>query len=687
MHQRSYLPYIVFLTGFLFLMILCLQAPVIAPMLGSGLVGKSLGLGHIVIPAIIFTLLTRIVLWLLLGFICHWMTQQVAACFQLKDKHHFNLALGLWLCGVVFVFMLNQVLFPRSLYTDLTATIIPNALAWLLMILSGAIACLAFIVALVQTMRCHGRQFIFMCILFVAFVGWYAYLNHAAPVQTSNRPNIFIIGLDSVRPDYVDYYDGKTNYTPSLDRFFAKASTFTQATTPLARTYPAWVSILTGEYPAHNGARYDLIDPSYVNRSHMLGKILKAHGYYRIYATDETRFSHIDQSYGFDQLITPSLTVNDFLIGNFNDSPIVNFMANTFLGRWLFPYNYANRGDNVRYKPATFLQQINFSMNHVSQQPIFMSIHFCLSHWPYVWANSKLGMFPPKTLKEGKALYTAGLKAVDQQFGEFITYLKTRGLLKNSIIVVISDHGETIGFPGSRVTLAKNYRPKNGKNHVKFAQYLKQYKLGPLDQSWGHGTDLLSFAQNKIIFGWQLHGFANNVTKKIATPVDLIDIKPTILDLIATQDPIHQQNKTIDGVSLEPLINGKKDTLSKRPFYFSSGFSPIIIDYKAPQLKYIVKIAMQKYRVVPSNGRLEMKSSLHQEVLDFKQMAILDGEWFLVKYPSKTKPVWVLFNTQSKLWTDNLDSRFALNSPIKRLQQKVNTFFKPEKPHRTEARS
>lgn len=41
--------------------------------------------------------------------------------------------------------------------------------------------------------------------------------------------------------------------------------------------------------------------------------------------------------------------------------------------------------------------------------------------------------------------YAAALERVDSCFGTFLTYLKHRGLYDNSIIILTSDHGESLG--------------------------------------------------------------------------------------------------------------------------------------------------------------------------------------------------------------------------------------------------
>ena len=75
----------------------------------------------------------------------------------------------------------------------------------------------------------------------------------------------------------------------------------TDAITPLARTFPSWVSMLTGRHPHTTGAYMNLLPRELIHAGHTLPQLLREHGYRTYYAIDETRFSNIDASYGFDR--------------------------------------------------------------------------------------------------------------------------------------------------------------------------------------------------------------------------------------------------------------------------------------------------------------------------------------------------------------------------------------------------
>ena len=79
----------------------------------------------------------------------------------------------------------------------------------------------------------------------------------AAPAHT---PNIILVGVDSLRPDVVGASERAFGVTPNIDLFLREgAHQFSDTITPLARTFPAWTSILSGRYPRHTGARENLV--------------------------------------------------------------------------------------------------------------------------------------------------------------------------------------------------------------------------------------------------------------------------------------------------------------------------------------------------------------------------------------------------------------------------------------------
>jgi hypothetical protein len=107
-------------------------------------------------------------------------------------------------------------------------------------------------------------------------------------------------------------------------------------TSPLARTFPAWMSTLTGRHPASTNARFNLMPRAKVEAGDTLADALREAGYSTIYSTDEVRFANIDESYGFERLVTPPIGASDFVLGTANDLPLPNLLSATPLGAGSF---------------------------------------------------------------------------------------------------------------------------------------------------------------------------------------------------------------------------------------------------------------------------------------------------------------------------------------------------------------
>src|SRR5207237_4649775 len=102
-----------------------------------------------------------------------------------------------------------------------------------------------------------------------------------------NKPNIIIIGFDALRPDLLSFFSKNHQPTPHFDKFLQSATVFPNAS---------------------------YFDPLEFKKT--LAKKFQQVGYATIYATDNRRFNHIDQRYGFDYIVGPSGTAADYLIGS-----------------------------------------------------------------------------------------------------------------------------------------------------------------------------------------------------------------------------------------------------------------------------------------------------------------------------------------------------------------------------------
>lgn len=624
-------------------------------------------------PPICLFILIQLMIHLLFT-LCVWvLTINLGQTFPPLRPRLLETGITVWIMAIITVHCANMLYFPNSKYSLLLSHFIPQALArycfYALLIVWLAI----FAVTLFVVLKKLKQKPVISTLLTVFFAAnIYLFHSHTTPpttihdAATRDKPNIIIIGIDSLRPDFLSYF-GSEHTTPFFDAFLEQATVFSDAVTPTGRTYPSWVSILTGKHPVLTGARSNLANEGDIHFIQSLPKILSNVGYQTVYATDETRFNNIDEHYDFDHAITPPIGVTEFIIGSSNDFPLSNLLVNTRLGKWLFPYNYGNRPSFFNYNPDSFLQLINDNIQADRQQSLFLAIHFCLPHHPYLWG----GFNTANTTS--REWYRASIARVDQQLNDFFAILNNKKLLDHAIVILLSDHGETLEMPGDRITEADLYI-KSGKE-VSFPRFYPPSKdEEPVNMAGGHGTDVLGLPQYHSLLAFRLYGTGFQQIGVIPGVVSLMDIKPTILDIIKVK--LKSALRDSEGRSLAGIVADKSEPAPLRHIFIESNFSPVAIRTTYPDMAETLLEGIKIFEINPASARLTVKSSMRDMIIASKQFADIYDHWMLALYPQKDNTrMPILVDLKSGQWTNNLDSQFARQSPAKEMKQRLESFY------------
>jgi hypothetical protein len=423
----------------------------------------------------------------------------------------------------------------------------------------------------------------------------------------ATSPHVVIIGIDSLRADLTQAGSG-TTLTPHIDEYLAGAHRFADTTTPLARTYGSWVSILTGRHPVATNARYNLMPRALVNDGVTLPDALKGRGYRTIYATDEVRFANIDQSFGFDQLVTPPIGASDFLLGYAGDMPLVNLIASTAAGGWLFPANHANRAAHATYQPEDFVDRLDDEI--AIERPTFLAVHLTLSHWPYNWA----GLARPTTPQQFRPAYRRAVLEVDRQFRQVMDLLADKGVLENAIVVVLSDHGEALGHESDSMLR------KTGSGREVW------------DSLWGHGTSVMSPHQYGVLLAMRAYGRAAlpGAPGVHHWPVSLEDVRPTLEEFATGQAPAG-----VDGISLLPYLAqpGRTTRLATRVRFTETDFNTPSTLAGRYEASGIIDEAAVFYELDPGRGWMQLRQDKLPLLLARKQRAALSSQSLLAAIP------------------------------------------------------
>jgi arylsulfatase A-like enzyme len=433
-----------------------------------------------------------------------------------------------------------------------------------------------------------------------------------------DRPNLIVIGIDSVRSDAIGEGRG-LGITPNIDLFLRDgAHLFSDAITPAARTYVSWMSILSGDNPRTHGARENLMPRAALAPLNTLPMRLRKAGYQSFYATDDVRFSNIDASYGFDRAVTPSIGATDFLLSKANDLPLSNLISNTRLSRWLFPATYSNRAAHHAYLPDTFIEWLEDEVEPATG-PQFLAIHLTLPHWPYLWAVRDNLVF--ERGEDRQYRYVSSVIAADRQFGQLMALLESRGLLSNAIVVVLSDHGEGLGMP---VTDALIRGPA------------AREALGPNIEIglWGHGNSTLSPRQYSVLLA--MRGYGKSAFRATArshrTPASVIDVAPTLLDLANVP-----AGEPMDGVSLRPVIEGDQAAMTRletRARFTETGFRTRMLETGNFDEHGLLETMGPFFRMDHATARFEVRTEMIPRLIADKERAAITARWLLSSIPT-----------------------------------------------------
>lgn len=305
----------------------------------------------------------------------------------------------------------------------------------------------------------------------------------APPPPPARPPNVLVFTLDTTRADSIGVYGNRAGTTPNIDAFARSAIRFTRASTVTPLTIPAHSSIFTGLLPPRHGVR-DNGDFFLSADANTLAERLKAAGYATMASVGaEVTSHHWGFSQGFDQYFDDMSAADD------KDK-----------GRW----RVERRGDLVVNDAVGWLEQ------HGGQdQPFFAWIHLFDAHFPYVAPEPYAGRYP-------KFPYLAEVAYLDSQIGRVLDLLQQKGWMDNTAIIMVADHGESLGQHGEAF----------------------------------HGVLLYSATTHIPMLVRPPGGVPGGAS--IGFPVSLVDVTPTALGLAGLPQP-----DGLDGMNLGPWLRGR----------------------------------------------------------------------------------------------------------------------------------
>ncbi len=326
--------------------------------------------------------------------------------------------------------------------------------------------------------------------------------------------NLILISVDTVRADRLGAYGyAERPSSPNIDALLASGANFQRAMAPRALTWPSMASVLTGLYPSGHGLISNGYEFSDATRT--LPKILGDAGYQtgavlsNMCQANHQGWESFKCTGGNDTRV--NRVAKQWIDGIEDGRPF--FLWAHYFGAHAPYYNggiVARRVLNQHYEgPIAAKKNM---LNRVMREGLELS---------------------EDDLTQLDAVYDAAVMGTDQFVGELLDYLREAGRLDSTLIVFVADHGEDL------------YQ-HNG--------YL--YHACSVYQSSLHVP--LGFVAPGVL----------PAEATVSQTVELIDVLPTILELLALEEESELHGRSLipylewpdSGIEGEPAFSEYDDT-------------------------------------------------------------------------------------------------------------------------------
>lgn len=421
-------------------------------------------------------------------------------------------------------------------------------------------------------------------------------------------PNVLFVTIDCLRADRLGYLGGTRVLSPHIDQLSHQA-VFTQAYSTGPRTAESLPAILASVYPLTFGGVFTLpqnIVPlseifqrmGYATAAFHSNPFLSARfGYHRGYDS----FSDLQSKKYVGSKLGASLT-RIFARGEF--SPQLYRLLRRFV-------RYVETGTSFSHY-AKAGEITSSAIEWLSRQTgsTFLWLHYMDLHYPLSPPDNHVRKIRPNGYSKRhlarllvklvetpdsvtaaellllKDLYDAALSYVDENVGLLIETLSRLGRLQDTLIILTSDHGEEFYEHGALGHGETIHYPQQGRALIKLYDELLHV---PLIISGSHVPD-------KPV--------------RVSSLISLIDIPPTVADLIGFEIPDQWQ-----GISLAPLIQSQTKSLRSGVF---SGYAVRdgdkrhpIVSYRTEAWKYIHDGAFGRHELYDLTMDPEEKSNIY----------------------------------------------------------------------------
>ena len=408
--------------------------------------------------------------------------------------------------------------------------------------------------------------------------------------MSSQRPNILFVMVDQLAATMLPMYGHPVVKAPNLETLAADGVVFESAYCNSPLCAPSRASMMTGQLPSRagvydNAAEMPATIPTFAHYLRGMG--------YRTTLSGKMHFVGPDQLHGFEERLTTDIYPADFGWTPDWERPherpswYHNMLSVVQAGQ-CERSNQLDYDDEVMFHARRAL----FDMaRDADQRPFFLLVSLTHPHDPYAitpeyWhrydhAAIDLPAVPPIALdqldahsrrlrdvcamqdydlnearvRNARHAYYGMVSYVDDQVGELLRVLQATGLRDNTIVIFTSDHGDMLGERGL------------------------WYKMSFFEGS----------ARVPLIF----HAPDRWSRRRIAEPVSLVDLLPTLVELADDGDHV-EVAAPVDGHSLVGLLRGDGDLVwphSVPAEYLAEGAIAPCLMLRRGRYKYIYSVS------------------------------------------------------------------------------------------------
>lgn len=465
-----------------------------------------------------------------------------------------------------------------------------------------------------------------------------------ARAGSSQRPNILMIGADTLRADRLGVAGYPRPLTPTLDALAAQGTWFEHCYVPCGRTAPSLLSLLTGTWPHTHGVRDNFVEDDKTRlTAPALPQLLAEQGYRTAAVSDWCGADLGKFNLGFQELDLPADSWNlRYLLrqGPKDLRLFLSLFLRNRLGKRVAPEVYYLGGVPLTRELGLDARR-TLSRLAQDERPFLLNVFFSTTHppfgseYPYYTrfsepdyaGESKFVMArltdpfeiirrqgePRKEfdLDQILNLYDGCVKRFDDEVAQLLAHLRACELAENTIIVVYSDHG------------------------MEFFEH----------ETWGQGNSVLGdhSARIPLIISDPRRTGGHRVRAMTRT----VDVAPTLLELAGL--PVHP---AMEGVSLAACLEGAPPP--ELVAYNESGIW--LTDLPGTPADHLGYPNLFELLDIPDyrTGTLAIKTAYQDLIVAAKDRMIRHGRWNLTYHPLNHGALYQLFDLENDpdCWKD-----------------------------------